>query len=111
MVERTGFVLRADQGFALRSGVGYLDTSGNIVEKACRALRRLGRPVSLSELQQEMVTDYNPVAARGRLSTCHEIKRVGKDRWALSEWPHDEYTGISDEIAQEIEACGGSGAA
>ena len=107
MVERTGFVLRADQGFALRSGVGYLDTSGNIVEKACRALRRLGRPVSLSELQQEMGTDYSPVAARGRLSTCHEIKRVGKDRWALSEWPHDEYTGISDEIAQEIEACGG----
>ena len=107
MVERTGFVLRDDLGFALQSGVGYLDNSGNIVERACRALRRLGRPASLSALQQEMGTSYSPVAARGRLSACREIKRVGKDRWALSEWPHDEYTGISDEIAQEIEACGG----
>ena len=107
MTERTDFVLRADPGFASRSGVGYLDNSGNIVEKACRALRRLGGPASLAELQQEMGTSYHPVAARGRLFACHEIKRVGKDRWALSEWPHDEYTGISDEIAQEIEACGG----
>lgn len=99
MVERTAFVLR--------SGVGYLDNSGNIVDKACRALRRLGRPVSIGELQQEMGTSYSAAGARGRLSTCGEIKRVGKDCWALSEWPHDEYTGISDEIAQEIEACGG----
>lgn len=103
MVDRTSFVLRSDLG----SGVGYLDTSGNIVEKTCRALRRLGRPASLAELQQEMGTSYNARAARGRLSSCHEIKRVGRDRWALSEWPHDEYTGISDEIAQEIDACGG----
>ena len=103
MVDRTSFVLRSDLG----SGVGYLDTSGNIVEKTCRALRRLGRPASLADLQHEMGTSYSPRAARGRLSSCHEIKRVGRDRWALSEWPHDEYTGISDEIAQEIEACGG----
>ncbi len=99
MVERTAFVLR--------SGVGYLDNSGNMVDKACRALRRLGRPASLDQLQQEMGTNYSASAARGRLYACNEIKRSGKDRWALSEWPHDEYTGISDEIAQEIEACGG----
>ena len=107
VVERTRFVLRSDLGSASRSGEGYVDNSGNIVEKACRALRRLDRPVSLAELQREMGTGYSPVAARGRLSACHEIKRVGKDRWALSEWPEDEYTGVSDEIAQEIEACGG----
>lgn len=107
MVERTNFVLQSDLRLALGSGGRYLDNSGNMVAKACRALRRLGRPASLVELQQEMGASYSPVAARGRLAACHEIKRVGKDRWALWEWPHDEYTGISDEIAQEIEVCGG----
>ena len=91
----------------LCAGVGYLDNSVNIVDKACRALRRLDQPATLGELQQEMGTSYSPTAARRRLSACHEIKRIGKDRWALTEWPHGEYTGISDEIAREIEACGG----
>ena len=54
-----------------------------------------------------MGTDYNPASARHRLVQSEIVIRVTKHKFGLREWGLDEYTGVSDEIAQEIEACGG----
>ena len=93
--------------FSSREGIGYVDDSGGLLGRASRALWRISRPVTLEELQTEMGTSYNAASARGRLLKSDILKRVGKHKWGLRQWPEDEYTGISDEIAQEIEACGG----
>ncbi len=99
MSERTSFFFR--------DGVGYIDGSAGLVKKAEQALRRMGRPATLSELQREMRTDYNPRYAMARLAGSHTTKRVTKNKFGLREWGGHEYASVSDAIAQEIAACQG----
>ena len=39
-----------------------------------------------------------------RFQVDQRIKRTGLRRYGLRDWEHDEYTGVADEIAQEIQS-------
>lgn len=86
---------------------GYLDITGNVVDLSVRALHRIGRPATTDAILAEVGEDYSARGVRNRLTESNQVVRVSKEHFGLPEWKHDEYTGISDEIAQEIEACGG----
>ena len=43
-----------------------------------------------------------------QLASDQRLKRTGVPHLGLREWDHDEYTGIADEIAQEITRQGGT---
>jgi len=90
------------------SGDHFVDAGGHLEARAVRALHRLGKPSSIEEIVREVGVSYSIRSARNRLMDIEGIVRAGKNLFGLSQWDGvDEYTGISDEIAQEIDARGG----
>ena len=71
------------------------------------ALLELGEPATASQIM-ELTRTYDSVRSiKPALSRNDAVKRTFKRRYGLVWWPHDEYTGVSDEIAQKIEEAGG----
>ena len=99
VIERSPLRLREGQ---------WLHWGGSLHDKAAVILRVLGRPCDTRELAVELSGDYSEQSIRNALYSSPQIMRVGKTAVALREWGLEEYSGISDEIAQRIERAGGA---
>jgi hypothetical protein len=80
---------------------------GTLADKAQIVLRVSGRPLSLDEIVVAIGEEFNVRTLRNYLSADTRFRRLGLRVYGLEEWGGEEYTKISDEIAQEIERRGG----
>ena len=88
---------------------GLLHFTGSVLDKAERLLRYDNRPMSVEELI-EITGPFSIRAVRQRLMEDQRFWRINRqNQFVLANTAgYDEYTGITDEIIQELEACGGS---
>ena len=96
-----------DFGSFRRDGDHLMVWSGNVIEKSIAVLRALGEPTSAEDLVALVSEGHNVRGVRARLFDDERLMRVNRTEWALREWGLEEYTGITDEIAQRIEEAGG----
>lgn len=87
---------------------GYIHLKGSIAEKAKALLRYHGVPLTVEDMIGDLGSD-SVRSVRQRLMDDAQIWRINRqNQFVLANTPgYDEYTGITDEIVQEIEACGG----
>ena len=80
---------------------------GTLADKAEIVLRVFGRPLDFDEIVAAVAGDFNARTLRNYLHGDPRFRRLGLRVFGLDEWGGEEYTKISDEIAQEIERRGG----
>ena len=88
---------------------GLLHFTGSILDKAEQLLRYVDRPITADELV-ELIGSSSVRSIQQRLMGDPRFRRINKQNQfvlAVNDG-YDEYTGITDEIIQELEACGGS---
>ena len=90
---------------------GLLHFAGSVLDKAEQLLRYDNRPMSVEELI-EITGPFNLRGVRQRIMDDPRFWRINRqNQFVLAGTVgYDEYTGITDEIIQELEACGGSAA-
>lgn len=87
---------------------GYIYLRGSIPDQALALIRYYDRPLTADEIV-DMIGKGNVRGIRQRLIEDPRFWRINKQsQFIIANTPgYDEYTGISDEIIQELEACGG----
>ena len=100
-----GWIARSPR-FRTQHGL-LIDTSGSWADRAVRVLRVVDRPMTFDELD-EMLDDPAGRGIRARIWSDDRFRRTSKDHVGLREWGGEEYTGIVDEIRQEIARHGGA---
>ena len=80
---------------------------GNVADKADALLGILRRPATADELDDLIGEGHSVRSIRNRLLQDDRFVRADRFRVGLRRWGLEEYTGIVDEIKQEIERCGG----
>ena len=90
-----------------RSGDHLMIWSGNLGDKAVAVLASLNEPSDAPTLVALVGEGYSVASARNRFFEDERLVRVNRTDWALRAWGMEEYTGITDEIAQRIETAGG----
>lgn len=88
---------------------GAFRWSGSVADKAVIVLAARGEPLSIEEIVEQIGEGHDPRGTRGRLISDPRFIRVGLRQIGLKGWNADEYTGITDEITEELERRGGSG--
>jgi hypothetical protein len=87
---------------------GWFDASGGVFDQAVRYLTFRGIPMTVEQILEEIDrTDASVRSMRQRLFEDPRIVRVSKTEIALKVWGREEYTGIADEMVEEIERSGG----
>lgn len=81
--------------------------SGSVVDKCVSILAIKGSPADAETLVSEIGEGHNVRGVRARLFEEPRVMRTGRSNWGLRSWQLEEYTGITDEIAQRIEEWGG----
>ena len=95
-------------GCLRRMGDKYLRWDGTTLDRLERLLRLRGEPATAEELLADLDETHSARGIKYRLMDDPRFVRINKQsQFALPEWGFDEYTGIADEIAQEIERCSG----
>jgi DNA-directed RNA polymerase specialized sigma24 family protein len=79
----------------------------NIVEKCVSLLALRKEPADAKTLVELVGEGHNVRGVQARFFEDDRLMRVNKTHWALRTWGLEEYTGITDEIAQRIEEAGG----
>ncbi|NJP98149.1 hypothetical protein HCN51_53490 [Nonomuraea sp. FMUSA5-5] len=79
----------------------------SINEKAEAVLAVAGAPLSPEEIQERIGEDYSLVGIRNQLTADERFRRVDRNKYGLTRWGGDEYLGIREMIAREIERAGG----
>ncbi|SDM33152.1 Sigma-70, region 4 [Nonomuraea maritima] len=79
----------------------------SINEKAEAVLAVAGTPLSPEEIQERIGEDYSLVGIRNQLTADDRFRRVDRNKYGLTRWGGDEYLGIREMIAREIERAGG----
>ncbi|MFI7617971.1 sigma factor-like helix-turn-helix DNA-binding protein [Nonomuraea terrae] len=79
----------------------------SINEKAEAVLAVAGTPLSPEEIQERIGEDYSLVGIRNQLTADDRFLRVDRNKYGLTRWGGDEYLGIREMIAREIERAGG----
>lgn len=79
----------------------------SMVDQCHSILHVAGEPMSAEQLAAAIGGEPSVRSLRNRLLDDDRFQRVGKMNWGLPEWGFDEYTTVSDEIAEEIERQGG----
>lgn len=87
---------------------GFIYFKGGILEKARALLRYYDRPLTVEEML-ERIDSESVRSVRQRLIDDPGFWRINKQsQFVIAGTPnYDEYTGITDEIVQELDACGG----
>jgi hypothetical protein len=80
---------------------------GNVADKADALLGILRRPATANELNDLIGEGHSVRSIRNRLLDDDRFVRTDRFRVGLHRWGLEEYTGIVDEIEQEIERRGG----
>jgi hypothetical protein len=88
------------------SGHAYLWT-GSVTDKAAMVLSARGESMTASAITEAIAEGHDPRATRLRLLNDSRFMRVDRFRIALRTWGMEEYTGIVEEIAEEIQRRGG----
>ena len=81
--------------------------SGSVVDKSVALLAALGEPEDTESLVALVGEGHNVRGVRARFFEDERLVRVNRTHWALRAWGMEDYTGITDEIAQRIEEAGG----
>lgn len=81
--------------------------SGSVVDKCVSILALKGAPTDAETLVAEVGEGHNVTGVRNRLFEDRRLMRTGRSSWGLRAWRLEEYTGITEEIAQRIEEWGG----
>ncbi|MEU8361880.1 sigma factor-like helix-turn-helix DNA-binding protein [Nonomuraea sp. NPDC048882] len=79
----------------------------SINEKAEAVLAVAGTPLSPEEIQERIGEDYSLVGIRNQLTADERFRRLDRNKYGLTRWGGDEYLGIREMIAREIERAGG----
>jgi hypothetical protein len=79
----------------------------NINDKAEAVLAVTKRPMAPEEIQESIGEDYSLVGIRNQLTADDRFRRVDRNKYGLTRWGGDEYLGIREMIAREIERAGG----
>lgn len=79
----------------------------NIVDKCVALLALRNEPAEARTLVELVGEGHNVRGANNRFFEDERLMRVDRTHWALRAWEMEEYTGITDEIAQRIEEAGG----
>ncbi|MBB6344918.1 sigma factor-like helix-turn-helix DNA-binding protein [Nonomuraea muscovyensis] len=79
----------------------------SINEKAEAVLLVSGQPLAPEEIQERIGEDYSLVGIRNQLTADDRFRRVDRNKYGLTRWGGDEYLGIREMIAREIERAGG----
>lgn len=79
----------------------------SINEKAEAVLAVAQRPMAPEEIQERIGEDYSLVGIRNQLTADDRFRRVDRNKYGLTRWGGDEYLGIREMIAREIERAGG----
>lgn len=83
---------------------------GSINDKAVNVLFAHGSPMTAEEIVQTVAEGHSSRGTRLRLLSDRRFMRVDQQRIALRSWNLEEYTGIADEIAEELGRRGGEAA-
>lgn len=99
-IEKNGRFKRVDGG--------WLIWDGSALDKLERVLHRRGTPATAAELLAEAGEERSVRGIHTRMIEDPRFVRINRQgQFALPGWGLDEYTGITAEIAQEIERSGG----
>ena len=79
----------------------------NIVEKCVSLLALRKEPADAKTLVDLVGEGHNVRGVHTRFFEDERLMRVNRTQWALRAWGLEEYTGITDEIAQRIQEAGG----
>ena len=90
-----------------RDGDRLMVWSGHVVDKCVALLASRNEPADAETLVALIGEGHNAKGVRGRLFEDKRLMRVNRTEWALAAWGLEEYTGITDEIAQRIDEAGG----
>ena len=90
-----------------RAGEQLMVWSGNVVDKSVALLAVRCKPADAGTLVDLVGEGHNVRGVRARFFEDKRLMRVNRVDWALRVWELEEYTGITDEIAQRINEAGG----
>ena len=90
-----------------RSGERLIVWSGSVVDKCVALLAIRCKPADTGTLVDLVGEGHNVRGVRARFFEDKRLMRVNRSDWALRAWELEEYTGITDEIAQRINEAGG----
>jgi hypothetical protein len=79
----------------------------SVNEKAEAVLSVAGAPLTPEEIQERIGEDYSLVGIRNQLTADARFRRVDRNKYGLARWGGEEYLGIREMIAREIERAGG----
>jgi hypothetical protein len=98
--------LQCVKGYRVLDGT-VLAWGASMSDKAAAVLQYRSEPLTAEELAALIGRGVNLRSLKNALMTDPRIKRVGKLNFGLRDWKDDEYTTVSDEIAEEIARQGG----
>ncbi len=79
----------------------------NVVDKCVALLALRKEPADAKTLVELVGEGHNVRGVNARFFEDHRLMRVNRTHWALRVWGMEEYTGLTDEIAQRIREAGG----
>ncbi|WP_214109052.1 sigma factor-like helix-turn-helix DNA-binding protein [Acrocarpospora catenulata] len=79
----------------------------SVNDKAEAVLAVAGTPLSPEEIQTRIGEDYSLVGIRNQLTADERFIRLDRNKYGLARWGGEEYLGIREMIAREIQRAGG----
>ncbi len=107
IVERAAAELIRSPKDLIAVGSTLFPWSGSVANKAEVVLQLLGRPATDEELVDHIAEGHSRRSLRNRLMEEERFMRTDRDLFAMRSWGLEEYSGISEEIAERIERAGG----
>jgi len=86
----------------------WLIWTGSVPDKAARLLEFWGEPATPEHLVNAIGEGHDVRATRSRLLEDERMMRVDMTRIGLRSWGMEEYSGIAEEIDQELQLRGGT---
>ncbi len=79
----------------------------SVNDKAEAVLAIGGKPLTPEEIQERIGEDYSLVGIRNQLTSDERFLRMDRNKYGLRRWGGEEYLGIREMVAREVEKAGG----
>ncbi|BBX74254.1 hypothetical protein H7H78_02150 [Mycobacterium shinjukuense] len=96
----------AQCGYVVDGGF-VLTRTQSVGDYAAAVLSLNGTPLSSQEIVDRFVFERSAGSVRNAMGLDDRFQRVDRDRWALSEWGMEAYSGIRSLIREQLAQCGG----